>query len=181
MNGKPYAICKHCNSALVHPRTNGSTKALSRHLQSTCARRKLTGGPLDRFTRTSQNADSDGKPTQDRVTELVLKFFIFGNIAFAQAGNVNLNELIRLIPLESGMPASCLSRKVIRQRLHEHGNTSMEELHELLATNDSKVSLALDCWSSRSNYGFMGIIPSHSLVAPIFAFRLQFQIEWALQ
>jgi hypothetical protein len=65
------------------------------------------------------------------------------------------------------MPASCPSRKVIRQRLHEHADISTEELHELLATNDSKVSLALDCWSSRSNYGFMGIIPSHSFVAPI--------------
>ena len=146
---------------------NGSTKALSRHSQRTCARTKLTGGPLDRFTQTSQNADSESKPTQHRVTELMLKFFISGNIAFAQAGNVNLNELIRLIPLESGMPASCPSRKVIRQRLHEHADISTEELHELLATNDSKVSLALDCWSSRSNYGFMGIIPSHSFVAPI--------------
>jgi hypothetical protein len=111
----------------------------------------------------------------------VLKFFISGNIAFAQAGNVNLNELIRLIPLERGMPASCPSRKVIRQQLREHGDISMEELHGLLATNDSKVSLALDCWSSRSNYGFMGIVPSHSFVAPVLAFTLQFQIEWALQ
>jgi len=92
-----------------------------------------------------------------RITELVLNFFISGNIAFAQAGNKYLNELIQLIALESGF-AICPSRKVIRQKLREYGELSRDELHERLSCNDSKVSLALDCWSSRSNFGFMGTI-----------------------
>ena len=142
----------------MHPRTNGSTKALSRHLESTCIRLKesKSGGPLDRFIWTLRN-DGDGKPTQERITELVLKFFISGNIAFAQAGNKYLNELIQLIALESGFAISP-SRKVIRQKLRDYGELSRDELHERLLCNDSKVSLALDCWSSWSNFAFMDMI-----------------------
>ena len=126
--------------------------------ESTCRRLKesKSGGPLDRFVGTSRN-EGNGKPTQERITELVLKFFISGNIAFAQAGNKYLNELIQLIALESGF-AICPSHKVIRQKLYEYGEFSRDELHERLSRNDSKVSLALDCWSSRSNFGFMGTI-----------------------
>jgi hypothetical protein len=168
VDGKPYALCKHCGSIFIHPRQNGSPRAVTRHIQHYCAKAKRLQGPLDRFTKRSDGADAN-KTTQSTIEELVLKFFISGNIAFAQAENTYLRDIIKLIPLDSGSRSSCPTGKVLRVRLREHGEVSINELQELLDRNDSKVSLALDCWSSRSNYGFIGMHHFHAIVAAIIA------------
>ena len=168
VDGKPYELCKHCGYIFIHPRQNGSPRAVTRHIQQYCAKAKRLHGPLDRFTKRSDGQDAD-KTTQSTIDELVLKFFISGNIAFAQAENTYLQDIVRLIPLDSGPRSSCPTRKVLRARLREHGEVSINELQELLDRNDSKVSLALDCWSSRSNYGFIGMHHFHAIVAAIIA------------
>ena len=50
------------------------------------------------------------------VEDLILKFFITGNIAFAQAQNPFFRKLIAMIKTATGM-AKCPSRFTIRHRL----------------------------------------------------------------
>lgn len=55
-----------------------------------------------------------------------------------------------------------VNRKSVRERLDFHAEKVREDLMTRLMENDSKISLALDCWTTRGNhYVFMGT--SHSL------------------
>ena len=112
VDGKPYALCKHCGHTFIHPRQNGSPRAVTRHIQQYCAKAKCLQGPLDRFTKRSDGEDAN-KTTQTMIKELVLKFFISGNITFTQAENTYLHDIIKLIPLNSGSRSSCPTRKVL--------------------------------------------------------------------
>ena len=50
-----------------------------------------------------------------------------------------------------------ISRKRIRTLLRDHAQRAREELKSILSSVDSKISLALDCWSSRNGHAFLGI------------------------
>ena len=93
---------------------------------------------------------------QNSITELILKFFISGNVSFQQGENEYLQRLIKLIPINGNTFARCPSRKVIRSRLTEHADNATDDLRSILLDNDSKISLALDCWTSRTNSAFLG-------------------------
>ena len=109
---------------------------------------------MDAFSTTSSK---DGTLTnQNLITELILKFFISGNISFQQGENEYLQRLIKLIPIDGNTFARCPSREVIRSRLTQHADIAADDLKSMLLDNDSKVSLALDCWTSRTNSAFLG-------------------------
>jgi len=56
-----------------------------------------------------------------------------------------------------GKPIAPPSRKTIRSRLAQISEAAKSSRKTELAANDSKVSLALDCWSSRTGHAFIGI------------------------
>jgi hypothetical protein len=94
--------------------------------------------------------------TQDVVTEQVLKLFISGNIPFNQVENPEFKKLIHYIQLTNGNHAQTPSRKVLRDRLRKHHRVSKDELKVRFNTLDSKISLALDAWSTRNMQAFLG-------------------------
>jgi len=48
-----------------------------------------------------------------------------------------------------------INRKSLRDRLSQHATKVKEDLKKQLSKNDSKVSLALDCWTSRMNHAYL--------------------------
>ena len=56
-----------------------------------------------------------------------------------------------------GKPMRPPSRKVIRSRLKSGATHAIEQVRKTLAAVDSKVSLALDCWTSRTGHAFLGM------------------------
>lgn len=92
------------------------------------------------------------------VEDLILKFFITGNIAFAQAQNPFFRKLIAMINTATGM-AKCPSRFTIRRRLREGMNTAVVDTRNQLDKHDGKVSIALDCWSTRTMLPYLGTTP----------------------
>ena len=94
--------------------------------------------------------------TKLQIEDQVLKFFISANIPFRQLENAHFRELVSWINV-NGHPARSPSRKIIRARLTSHAILAKENLKILLKSNKSKISLALDCWTSRSNFGFLGL------------------------
>lgn len=134
--------------------TSGVTTGMLRHFEH-CKRgpksqEKLKGG-IDKFVSTSRPGLS---MTNDQILDKVLKFFISGNIAFNQADNPYFRDLISEIRIDgSSVP---VNRDNMKSRLTQQSEKGREELLATLMRNESKVSLALDCWSSRNNMAFLG-------------------------
>ena len=81
--------------------------------------------------------------TDNDVKDVVLNYFISGNIAFNQADNSEFQTLISMIRVNGR--SVVINRKILRDRLSHHAVKAKEDLKDQLMNNDSKVSLALDC------------------------------------
>ena len=99
------------------------------------------------------------KVDNDQLTK-VLKFFISGNITFNEANNPYFQDLIWTAHGTKNQP---INRKNVWERLSEVALTVKEDLMISLMENESKVSLALDCWLSKNGYAFLGKSPLTSL------------------
>jgi S-adenosylmethionine:tRNA-ribosyltransferase-isomerase (queuine synthetase) len=113
-----------------------------------------TGVLSDYFNTTSQ---PHVLITKEWIEQQVLKFFISANIPFRQADNEYFQELISKIQV-NGSAVSLPSRKVIRARLTKEAKAAKADLKIILSQNSSKISLALDMWSTRNKFGFLGIL-----------------------
>jgi hypothetical protein len=107
------------------------------------------------------------RPPREKVTAAmvraeVLKFFITGNVPFAQADNEHLKTLVHWIKTIDEQEV-VISRKIVRNLLINGSKETREDLRLLFKNLDSKVSLALDAWSSHNEYSFLGQSPeSHT-------------------
>ena len=95
--------------------------------------------------------------TKALIDQQVLKFVISATLPFSVIENEYFRDLISWIKVNN-RPAQAPSRKVIRARLSTEAQSAKEDLKAALAANKSKISLAVDCWSSRTNFGFLGTL-----------------------
>jgi len=160
--------CKYCREALKHPgffRNNAfTTTSLTRH-QSRCSMTKRTkqanGNDSSASSDVSKLLEKQSlwgsqrqSISENDVKDAVLNWFIVGNIPFQQADNTEFQKLIQLIEI-NGRTVK-INRKNLRARLTEQAAKARQDLKAELATNLSRVSLALDCWTSRINNAYMG-------------------------
>lgn len=110
---------------------------------------------------------SQSKFTMARVEEEILKYIISGNIPFNQVENQYFRNIISFIQIKN-TSVQAPSRKVIRARLSSKSEQASDNLRDTLAANTSKISLALDCWSTRINYSFLGIYSKSKLQEMLF-------------
>ena len=106
------------------------------------------------------------KITKELLEEQILKFFVSGNIAFNQVDNEHFRTLMSFIPINN-KPAISSDRTTLHARLSKYAKLSEEQLKELLKNNQSKISLALDCWSSKNKRGFLDMLYCYKLNFPI--------------
>jgi hypothetical protein len=132
---------------------------MSRHLQ-TCKRYKDKKANRERMSafesrlESGQTTLADYDTGSDTMVDKTLKFFISGNIAFNQADNPYFQDLIR--HGQEKQKGVKVNRKSVRARLSQVGEDATEDLMATLMANDSKVSLALDCWTSKNGHAFLG-------------------------
>lgn len=160
-NGEPLAICIYCQTKYRHPWVYQSkpTTSLDRHIASCHAyKRSQQGSQLSTIHSffNSKQSSEQRDITKTVVEEQVLKFFISGNIPFKQAENEHFHKLVSFIQINN-QNALAPSRKVLRARLSKQVVSAKDNLKGILSTNHSKISLALDCWTTRTNFGFLGI------------------------
>jgi hypothetical protein len=93
--------------------------------------------------------------TMKEVEDLIVKFFVSGDIPFAKAENPYFQQLIGMIKTGMGM-AQCPSRFTIRRRLKDGTEAAFIDTFDRLAKQDGKISLALDCWSTRNMLPYLG-------------------------
>jgi hypothetical protein len=168
--GTVHVVCKYCRHPFTHPnkigknseRTGGPTTSMSRHLRECVPYKKqkpISQSSIKEFT--------DPNKVDDDILTKALKFFISGNIAFNQADNPYFQELIQTAHGKANQP---INRKNIRDRLKKLASTAKEDLMVSLTENESKISLALDCWSSKNGYAFLGKVPLILMLSLSFSF-----------
>lgn len=166
-DGTAHVRCKHCKKTFLHPgrNTQRTSTSMGRHLKE-CRRYLQTleglGSSVSIDTLFRQaTATADETVTDDIVQDKILNFFISGNIAFNQADNPEFQALIALIKVNGRRIV--INRKKLRNRLDHHAETAKEDLMMHLIENESKISLALDCWSSAGNHAYLGTTPFCSI------------------
>lgn len=108
------------------------------------------------FEKQKQIGDSaDPTPTDDDVKDAVLDFFISGNIPFNQADSPEFQRLIGMIKVKSNHVR--VNRKNLRSRLNDKADKGEKDLKYELAACKSRVSLAMDGWTSRMNNAYLGM------------------------
>ena len=61
--------------------------------------------------------------------------------------------------LDMGHELEVPTPKIMKARLKKYARLAQKEIKERLENNDSRISLALDCWSSPNRLEFMGMFP----------------------
>jgi hypothetical protein len=153
----PLLKCKTCSVFMGHPyRHSMSTTTAMAH---SCISASKTSTPANQSTISSLFANEipREKLTSDHVRDEILKFFISGNIPFAQADNKHFRQILSWLSTTDPKNPPHLSRKSLRSRLTMEAQSAKSSLHEVLKGLDSKISLALDAWSSRNGYAFLGM------------------------
>jgi hypothetical protein len=91
----------------------------------------------------------------ERLKEKVLRVIVSGNLPFALVDNVEFQSLLKDAYPDCPAP----TRKSAKDYLQSRVDRTRDDLKAKLAINDSKVSLVLDAWTTRSSHSFLGISP----------------------
>lgn len=91
--------------------------------------------------------------TQPELEGLLLDATVECNWAFDQFEKLAFRKFV-----QSGFPGHKVPRRrAMRLRLKQAAEKARNELREQFASVDSRISLALDCWTSPNRWEFMGI------------------------
>jgi len=92
--------------------------------------------------------------TNTDLDALLLRAAIVCNWPFDQFENTDFRALIH-----RGFPGhECPHRHTMASRLTEAAEAARMDIKERLTSNDSRISLALDCWTSPNRWEFMGTL-----------------------
>ena len=161
--------CLHCRRTFEHPHRNkySTTSTFLTH-ERNCSELKKQKTSSQSKSRISSFFDSaihssttiasasSSIFTKEKIEEQIIKYFTAANVPFNQASNPHFKKLVGMIHLDY-KPFKCPSRTTLRRRLTALSEMSEKDLKNTLQENKSKISLALDCWSSRANDGYLGM------------------------
>jgi hypothetical protein len=96
--------------------------------------------------------------TKDRLKEKVLRIIVAGNLPFSFAEQPEFQQLLTdAYPDCNPLP----NRKTMTEYLKSKATATKLDLKDRLVKNTSKVSLALDVWTTRTNLAFLGTFLFH--------------------
>jgi hypothetical protein len=161
-NATAVVICKLCHQVYEHPRLKkgSGTDVISKHWQRKHEKQKaaIKSGPLDQYTKPTESHKQDGMVvTKFELEELLVKAMVACNWPFGQFNNEDFqNLLVRGFPhLKDSLPHS----KRMTTVLEEQAKEAKDEIRLRFSSNTSRISLALDCWTSSNSLEFMGMSP----------------------
>lgn len=172
--GTPHQICKYCQYITKHNNLlNGKTpKNLNEHLER-CQKYKAwrRANPSSDWEDEHENHTAPknilndyltpppnilptrGAMTSDKLCEQVLRIIVAGNLSFYFAENPEFVALLRHAYPDCNIP----NRRSVTKALKKAAKDERIALREELTNNNSKVSLALDAWTSNNNIAFLGM------------------------
>ena len=164
----PLAYCKRCSKTYTYPRTKSDSnnsdmwKHYRRHIAQQEAeenRKKsrnniLIDGYFTKQISSSSFRNTDVGITTIELNQLLLQTAVACNWPFDQFDNTYFRSLI-----DRGFPShSCPQRRAMKQMLTVAAKTARAEIKQRFANVDSRISLALDCWTSPNRWEFMGTL-----------------------
>ena len=166
--GLAYVLCKHCHTKTAHPShtVKKNTSGMKSHLEG-CLKYKLAErerrrdeGSSDAFSGFFREAPASDSPTRgvmsaEKLCEQVLRIITEGNLSFSFAENDEFVALLKHAYSDVNTP----NRRSVVTKLKNNVGKEKERLKKCFAELDSKVSLALDAWTTRNNIAFLGTSP----------------------
>jgi len=121
--------------------------------------------PYSDFFRDVRSSDNPtrGIMTADKLCEQMLRVITEGNLPFSQVENVELVALLKHAYPDLNPP----NRRAVATRLKDNVVKEKEKLKAQFAKLDSKVSLALDAWTTRNNVAFLGMSDSENILTSV--------------
>ena len=150
--------CKHCFWTTPHPNNHGySTSKMGTHLgRCTVFKARKAKSVVDTLIEGGNRPYRETKMTSEKLTEGVLNGAIYSNISWNAATNPVWMKLLQDAYPNLKTP----DRRALALLLEKKAKEATTDLKRRLRLNNSKVSLALDAWTCRSNNtAFQGISP----------------------
>ena len=91
--------------------------------------------------------------TSELLLEKALRIVIAGNESFSQVENPEFVDLLK----DASLDCTSLSCRAVTNLLYSSAQQARNEIAQRLSELDSKVSLALDLWSTCHNLAFLGM------------------------
>ena len=161
---EPRVICQICWKEYDHPyaKPDSNNTYMHKHIkkhkmeQEKEMQRQEKSKNLDKFFPKFNAADIG--VTKFELEELLLNTAVTCNWPFEQFNNPQFQAFVL-----RGFPGhSCPSRKVMSKLLKTKAEACRVNIKERLSEIDSRISLALDCWTSPNRWEFMGTFPFKS-------------------
>jgi hypothetical protein len=152
LNGKtPKNLNEHlerCHKYKAWRRANPSTDYEDEHMNDTAPKHVL-----DNYVMSSSDIlPTKGAMTSVKLCEQVLRIIVAGNLSFSFAENPEFVALLRHAYPDCNIP----NRRSVAKALKKAAKDERVALREEVTTNDSKVNIALDAWTSNNNIAFLG-------------------------
>lgn len=172
---QPKVQCKYCKQYMSHPlnigkvgkgestkkSNTGTISSLIHHLNGCqnyrASKNQTKNHTVEQLFGAATHKSKVSCLSQHDVLTKVLNLFISSNIAFNQVDNHYFEELVSLLKINDELiKVNCDN---ITKRLHIYVSNAKEDLMACLMSNDSKISISMDCWTSDNNIVFLGSVP----------------------
>ena len=175
--GTAHVVCKHCKYVTTHSNhdSHKATGHMTKHLDACIKYKQSSTQKTQEQSQTlpelflldvkEDNSPVRGIMTSDKLREQVLRIIAAGNLSFSQAENPELVALLQHAYPDCTTP----NRRAVATQLKQRAREEQCRLKAKLIDLDSKVSLALDIWTTRNNLAYLGTFPSYEFFAVNFA------------
>ncbi|KAL2694983.1 hypothetical protein AAEP93_002551, partial [Penicillium crustosum] len=169
IDGAPKVMCKNCGQILehpytIHPHPTGDRKAqyhgtstMSKHIKSAGCRKAKGGSKLEitRFLSKADDTPTEAPFSQEAWEEEILSFLSLNRLPFQLIEHPTFQSLIQMARTSLSTPF-IPSADTIRRRLSSTVKSRQQSVLQMLPSH-SKISIALDCWTSPFSQAFMAI------------------------
>jgi hypothetical protein len=91
--------------------------------------------------------------TADRIKDKIVRIIISGNLPFSFVENVEFVDLVK----DAYPNCDMITRKTVVDYLRSKATCTKEDISMRMSENKSKVSLAMDIWTTRTHLAFLGM------------------------
>jgi hypothetical protein len=134
----------------------GHLEACNKYKLEECKRRRLEGYTTladDFFADGPADSPTRGNMTAEKLCEQTLRIITEGNLPFLFAENKEFVKLVKHAYAGVAVP----NRRSVAAKLKSNTQKAKEQLKDRLEKVDSKISLALDAWTTCNNVAFLGM------------------------
>ncbi|KAJ5300184.1 hypothetical protein N7508_007427 [Penicillium antarcticum] len=153
--GKPKVMCTTCLCTLVHPRfRRAGSSPMNAHIKAgSCTRKPVQ--KIDQMLKQMPTFPQNPSFSQERLAKAILDFISTAHLPFRIIEHTQFKDLVEVIqqaPSKVNIP----SARSMRRYLGSTVKSSQKEILRRLPDR-SRLSIALDCWTSPFQQAFMAV------------------------